>query len=177
MSDYVMGQRICLMRKTHNMTMEELGQKLGVGRSAVNKWEKGTVQNIPRETIEKMAKIFDCSVAWLMGYEETINWGKVAKEIIQAKTSIVITDEHEKQIIQKYREADEKKKIMILLALGIDYIPRLNPLIKYSTEIKAKEQTIPPEDPHTRYYGYGRAARKSSKNPDKIKIRRKKVTE
>ena len=64
------GQRIELKRKEHGLSMEALGEMLGVGRSAVNKWEKGYVQRISRPMIIKMANIFDCDPAWLGGYTD-----------------------------------------------------------------------------------------------------------
>lgn len=66
--DSIMGKRIREMREKNNLTMEELAQRLDVQKSAVSKWEHGRVQNIKRSTIEKMAEIFDCDPAWLMGF-------------------------------------------------------------------------------------------------------------
>ena len=64
-----MGMRIHNKRRELDLTLEELGKKLGVQKSAISKWEKGEVVNIKREYIDKMAKIFDVSPQWLMGYE------------------------------------------------------------------------------------------------------------
>lgn len=41
------------------MTQEELGSRLGINRAAVNKYEKGTVVNIPVNTLLKLCDIFD----------------------------------------------------------------------------------------------------------------------
>lgn len=65
----VTGQRIRQKRLELNLTMEELGHKLGVQKSAVNKWEKGETVNIKRECLAKMAELFDVSPVWLMGFE------------------------------------------------------------------------------------------------------------
>ena len=65
-----MGDRIRGKRIEKELTMEQLADKLGVGKSAVNKWEKGHVQNIKRSTIEKLCQILDCSPAYLFGWEE-----------------------------------------------------------------------------------------------------------
>jgi transcriptional regulator with XRE-family HTH domain len=67
----IMGKRIHDKRIESGMTMEELGDLVGVKRSAVNKREKGQVTNIKRSAIEKMAKTFDCDPVWLMGLEGT----------------------------------------------------------------------------------------------------------
>lgn len=65
-----MGMRIKQKREEKHLTMEELGAMVGVGASAVNKWEKGHVTNMKRSTIKKLSDIFSCSPAWLMGYLE-----------------------------------------------------------------------------------------------------------
>ena len=64
-----MGKRINMKRIEKGMTMEQLANALGVKASAINKYEKGIVENIKRSTIKDMAKIFDCSPAWLMGFD------------------------------------------------------------------------------------------------------------
>jgi len=65
-----MGERIRVLRKQHKMSMEELGSKLGVGKSAILKYEKGQVENLPRSTIEKMAILFGVSPSYLMCFDE-----------------------------------------------------------------------------------------------------------
>lgn len=65
-----MGKRIRQRRTEKGMTLEELGDLLGVRPAAVNKWENGTVENIKRSTIEDMAEIFNCSPVWLMGLDD-----------------------------------------------------------------------------------------------------------
>ena len=65
-----MGDRIRTLRKQHKMSMEELGSKIGVGKSAILKYEKGQVENLPRSTIEKMATLFGVSPAYLMCFDQ-----------------------------------------------------------------------------------------------------------
>lgn len=66
----LMAQRIHDKRIECGYTMEELGNIVGVQKSAVNKWEKGIVSNMKRSVIEKLAEIFGCSPTWLMGMDE-----------------------------------------------------------------------------------------------------------
>lgn len=65
-----MGNRIRNLRKQHKMTQEELGVRLGVGKSAILKYEKGQVENLPRSTIEKMSVIFGVTPSYLMCFDE-----------------------------------------------------------------------------------------------------------
>ena len=65
-----MGERIRSLRKEHRMSMEELGKYLGVGKSAILKYEKGEVENLPRSTIEKLAILFGVSPSYIMCFDE-----------------------------------------------------------------------------------------------------------
>ena len=53
------GVKIRNARIKKGMSQAELGEKLGVQRSAVSKWEKGQVVNIKRSTLLKLSKYLD----------------------------------------------------------------------------------------------------------------------
>ena len=53
------GALIKKLRTEHGYSQEELGSMLGVQRAAVQKWERGTVKNLKRETIKKLSEIFN----------------------------------------------------------------------------------------------------------------------
>lgn len=84
-----MGDRIRIKRLEAKLSMEELGDKLGVRKSAVAKWEDGSVENIRRTHIEKMARIFEVSPTWLMGFEDakdvTLTYTAPGKDTITAR--------------------------------------------------------------------------------------------
>ena len=52
------------------MTQDELGEILGVQKSAIAKYENGKVENIKRSTIKKMADVFGVSACYLMEFDE-----------------------------------------------------------------------------------------------------------
>lgn len=62
------GERIKYLRSLTDMSQEELGRRVGVQRAAINKYEKGTVENIPIKTIEKIANVFDVSPTYIVGW-------------------------------------------------------------------------------------------------------------
>ena len=78
-----MGDYIKYLRLEKGWSQEELGEKCGVKKAAVNKWEKGSVENIKRSTIERMAELFDVSPCELMCFEtksrrpNTNNFGSI----------------------------------------------------------------------------------------------------
>lgn len=66
-----MAQIIKQKRLEKKLTQEELGNLLGLKKSAINKYESGGVENIKRSTIEKMADIFEIKPSVLMGWESS----------------------------------------------------------------------------------------------------------
>lgn len=66
-----MGTRIKNLRLENNMTLEELGNKVGVGKSTVRKWENGMIANMRRDKIAKLADALNVSPAYLMGWNES----------------------------------------------------------------------------------------------------------
>lgn len=62
------GQRIKELRTIAGMSQEELGRRLGIKRAAVNKYENGTIENIPIKNIEKIASTFDVSPTYIVGW-------------------------------------------------------------------------------------------------------------
>ena len=64
------GERIKRLRSKKNMTLEELGNQVGVGKSTVRKWETGMIANMRRDKIAKLADALDVSPAYLMGWKD-----------------------------------------------------------------------------------------------------------
>lgn len=107
-----MGEIIKELRIKNDLTMEQLADRLGVGKSAVNKWEKGYVTNIKRPTIKKMAEIFGVSPAYLMGYETfdtAEQFEKAWNDAGGGRHPIDLTDE-EYTMVVNYRCCDEALK-------------------------------------------------------------------
>ena len=64
------GERIKQLRLERGLTQEELGAKLGVQRAAVQKYEKGTVKNIKRDALIRLAEILGTTPEYLLGWDE-----------------------------------------------------------------------------------------------------------
>jgi len=64
------GEKIKALRLEKGMTQEELGDKLGVKKAAVHKWETGLVVNIKRSTLAKLCAVLDTTPDYLMGYKQ-----------------------------------------------------------------------------------------------------------
>ena len=64
------GELISQKRKEKKLTLEEVGNLVGVGKSTVRKWEKGMIENIGRDNIVKLSKALDISPLSLLGIVE-----------------------------------------------------------------------------------------------------------
>lgn len=64
------GERIKHLRKSVNMTQSELGDLLGVQKSSIQKYENGSVVNLKTDTVEAMAKIFNVTPGYILGWDE-----------------------------------------------------------------------------------------------------------
>ena len=65
------GNKIRALRKSRKLTQTELGERLGVKKNAVSKWECGRVDDIPASKIKAMAQLFDVPVSYLIDDEES----------------------------------------------------------------------------------------------------------
>ena len=64
------GERIKKLRLQSGLTQEELGNSIGAIKQTINKYENGTITNIPTDKIEARAKVFGVSEAFIMGWEK-----------------------------------------------------------------------------------------------------------
>ena len=63
------GQRIAQKRKEQNLSQEALGERLGVSRQSIYKWESDT--SLPDiDKLVALSRLFHVSVDWLLGVEE-----------------------------------------------------------------------------------------------------------
>lgn len=63
------GEKIKEQRKNLGLTQTELGEKLGVQKNAVSKWETGRVDDIPGSKIKAMAALFGVTPSYLIDDE------------------------------------------------------------------------------------------------------------
>lgn len=63
------GEKIKERRKALGLTQTELGERLGVQKNAVSKWETGRVDDIPGSKIRAMAALFGVTPSYLIDGE------------------------------------------------------------------------------------------------------------
>lgn len=70
MDSQKIGQKIKKKRLENGMTLVELGEKIGVGKSVIWKYEQGEIHNIPLERIMAISEVLNSSYLDLLATEE-----------------------------------------------------------------------------------------------------------
>ena len=65
-----MSKRIKELRQAKGLTLEQVANVVGVGKSTVRKWETGMIANMKRDKIADLAKALGTTPAYLMGWED-----------------------------------------------------------------------------------------------------------
>lgn len=66
-----LGEKIRALRKELGLTLEEVGNAVGVGKSTVRKWESGQIANMRRDKIALLAEALRVTPTYLMGWDES----------------------------------------------------------------------------------------------------------
>jgi repressor LexA len=107
-----MAQRIKSLRQDRGLTLEQVADVVGVGKSTVRKWETGMIANMRRDKIASLAKALGTTPEYLMGWNENKNISPTEPKL----------SEGEKEILELFRliPVDQQPVVlaMIRAALG-----------------------------------------------------------
>lgn len=67
-----MNEKIKGRREELGLTLQDIGDFIGVSKATVQRYESGEIKNLKLESIEKLAIILNVSPAYLMGWEESV---------------------------------------------------------------------------------------------------------
>lgn len=96
----ILNKRIKEQRLQCGFTLLEVANRLGIKEATMQRYESGEIKNIKHETVLELSRIFNCSPAYLMGWEE--------KEEIPAET------DRDNEIINMFSTlTDEEKKSVL----------------------------------------------------------------
>ncbi len=68
--------KIFTLRRELGLTLEEVANVVGVGKSTVRKWETGEIDNMKLDKVQLLAKALKTTPGYLMGWEEEPIGGK-----------------------------------------------------------------------------------------------------
>ena len=102
------GQKIKEARVSKGLTQEELGNMVGLQKSAIAKYENGRVVNIKRSTLQKLAKALD-----LRGSDLIIEADP--KEVADLHAKVLLDMELMDSLEKYFTLTPEKRKIILNL--------------------------------------------------------------
>lgn len=102
--------------KKNNMTMKELGEKVGKGESTVSMWISGKSQ--PRMgTVQKLSDIFNISTDELI-------YGDTFSDMLDNDATITYLKEHgEDKLIELYKKIQEDGSLLMLMDKASELSP------------------------------------------------------
>ena len=88
------GELIRERRLELNLTLEDVGNAVGVSKSTVKKWEDGFISNMRRDKIASLAKVLRINPVSLINGEL----------VLKNQNNDFFLSEHEKQLVIAYRK-------------------------------------------------------------------------
>ena len=106
-----MAQRIKQLRQDRGLTLEQVAEVVGVGKSTVRKWETGMIANMRRDKIADLAKALGTTPAYLMGWKE--------EEDKKDSPNDLPINEGEKMLLNLFRKIPESDQEMVLQMIRV----------------------------------------------------------
>ena len=100
-----LSQKLYSLRKKHNLTLEQVAEVVGVGKSTVRKWETGMIANMRRDKIALIAKALHTTPAYLMG------WAEDPVESLLPEQQL---SEGERALVELFRQVPEDQQDLVL---------------------------------------------------------------
>lgn len=111
------SDRIRYLRKKYDLTLEDVGNAVGVGKSTVRKWETGMIENMRRDKIAKLAVALHTTPGYLMGWTDDERTPALSPE----NDSSVPISPAEIRMIEKFRALDARGQSAVLSVLEHEY--------------------------------------------------------
>lgn len=113
MNQLAIGKFIAQKRKEHNITQEQLGEKIGVSNKSVSKWETGKCMP-DYSVVQELCKELEITVTELMDGEEI------------EENSVRIYDEKQiMDLLKRTQDLEQQKNTMygiLLIVMGIAFL-------------------------------------------------------
>lgn len=115
MSENDLSRKIRDLRALHGLTLEQIAQQVGVGRSTIRKWETGMIENMRRDKIAKLAAALHTTPGYLMGWDDNH-----APSLSVMSTAPDLSKD-EQELLRKFRCLDDRGKSAVLNTLNHEY--------------------------------------------------------
>lgn len=113
-----MSRKIKRLRQERGMTLEQVADIVGVGKSTVRKWETGMIANMKRDKIQALATALGTTPAYLMGWKEETGNSPVNLQLFgQSEPRSPALTEDEELLLELFRQIPEDTQKMYLEVL------------------------------------------------------------
>lgn len=110
-----LSEKIYMLRKERGLTLEQVGNYVGVGKSTVRKWENGMIENMRRDKISKLAQCFCVPPSYLMGWEN--DESKSAKT--EPMPTLPTLSKEDEDMLNTYLELSDDSKRAVRYAVNM----------------------------------------------------------
>lgn len=102
------GEKIKEARLSKGLTQEELGNLLGVQKSAIAKYENGRVVNIKRSTLKKMSDILEIRPSELIFEDEQKKNDTLSDVVVRMRTDDIFLS-----VVETLNQLDDDKLLSV----------------------------------------------------------------
>lgn len=102
------------------LTLEEVADAVGVGKSTVRKWEVGLIQNMRRDNIQKLAEALQLSPLDLLEFQEPT----IEANIYGNHQRNLEYFDDKPDLLELYKEIHESQNLQLLFDTAKDLTPR-----------------------------------------------------
>ena len=113
------GKKMYNRRKELGLTLEEVGNAVGVGKSTVRRWENGMIKNMGRDKISALAKVLRMrSVEFVPSDQDTVTYSYIEEP--DDNSIRVLPGDEEYILITQWRQADNTIRTAVKKLLDMD---------------------------------------------------------
>lgn len=123
------------MRLRCGLTLLEVADFLGVKEATAQRYESGSIKNIKRETICKLAELFHCEPSYLMGWtDNSVNYSFTNSAVVSGANSTAI--------VSNGQELSAQAAELLRVFNSLD-VRGQTELLAFAFEIEKKQKNTP----------------------------------
>lgn len=127
-----LANKLRAKRLENNLSLQEVADKLGISKVTVSRYETLDITNIPSDKIEGMAKLYNTTPAYLMGWEDKIS----------ILDSIALLSDYELEALNKILTGENSIESTYLSLDKKDTKETLSQILKKLNKIKKERAEI-----------------------------------
>lgn len=117
----IIGERIRRLRREKDISQEQLGKMLNVGKTTISNYETG-YSSPDNETLKKLAEIFDCTTDYLLGRTDIRNPADEIAEAVKEDPELaefwnVLREREDLKLLFKQTKKLEPKEIQQIIRI------------------------------------------------------------